>query len=260
MATRARATHGAPEKKTKKTAGPLSKRQQGLLGALDARLDRPIDIPVTDILAESRELQGHLEEIGPQLVARSRVEAADLAALPARTALLDAAQQAWVITRQRTSSTARVDARKAAKAIVAPLLAELRHFLAGDREIELRLRELAVGRSDGAVVQRLRDLADLHDAHASELEKADLPADVAQRARAAAAALEQQHFDKARIGAALDAQSLRNRAYWSLRELLDLIRSAGRHVFRDDEHRRKWFYASSSRAVQRTATRRRTRD
>jgi hypothetical protein len=39
--------------------------------------------------------------------------------------------------------------------------------------------------------------------------------------------------------------ALRNRAYWSLRD-------GGRHVFRDDPRRLKWFRASSTRAADRT--------
>jgi hypothetical protein len=48
--------------------------------------------------------------------------------------------------------------------------------------------------------------------------------------------------------------SLRNRAFWSLREAMDAVRSAGRYVYRKQPKLLVAFHASSTRARARAGT------
>lgn len=238
----------------------LSAAQRAQLDELvDPKLNKPTDIAAPTIVNEARELVGVLERVGDKIAARSRVEPADIAALPRVVDRLEAAQYSLQVVRRRTASPELVEARAGAEAIEEPLFAELRYFLAADSDAQVRLDEIQVGDDDPDTVQDLRDLADLHDANRTKLKKAGLPPDVAARARKAAATLEAQITDKSGDDATATAMVLRNRAYWSLRAAIDHIRDGGRHVFRDDPRRLKWFRASSTRAADRTALRSRGR-
>jgi hypothetical protein len=234
----------------------LSAAQRAQLIALgDPRYNRPTDISVADITAEAKEVLGYYDEVGDEIVKHSKVERSDVTMFPKLIARLDAAQVNWQTTRRRTASPALLAARTEAEAIEAPLFAELRYFLADDNDVQVRLDEIQVGDGDADTVQDLRDLADLHDLNGGALKKARLPKQVAALARAAAKTLEAELTDKSGADAIATAMGLRNRAYWSLRLHMDLLREGGRHVFRDDASRLKWFRASSTRAADRTARR-----
>lgn len=223
-----------------------------VLTALPEKYDEAIDVSVPTILGEAAELLGIGQEVGPQIIAHSRLVDGVFDDLLAREQRLDHAQRAWLANRRRTSTTALTAARSAAEALEGKLFSELRHFV-DDAEVQLRLDEIQVGDNDNDTVQDLKDLADLADAHASSLTKARLPADIGQQARAAAETLEGLTTSMAVANVSADAQAMRNKAYWHLRELMDEIRGAGRHVFQDDSRRRKWFLASSTRSLKRSA-------
>jgi hypothetical protein len=230
-------------------------QRQQLMALDDKRFNRPTDISVADIVAEAKELEGYYDEVGDEIVKYSKVERTDVATLPKLWARLDAAQLHWQTTRRRTASPTLLAARTEAEAIEGPLFGELRHFLEGDADVQVRLDEIQVGDGDADTVQDLRDLADLHDAHRPSLRKARLPKKVASLARATADTLEAELTDKSGADAIATAMSLRNRAYWSLRLHMDLLREGGRHVFRDDPGRQRWFRASSTRSSERSARR-----
>jgi len=253
-------TKSTKAKSPRRPAGAADSPTRGLTAAPraqlealdDAKLNRPTDISVPTIAIEAKELVRILERVGEKIAARSRVEAADLTALPRYIARAEAAQYSLQSVRRRTASPELIEARSDAEAIEEPLFAELRYFLADDSDVQVRLDEIQVGDDDPDTVQDLRDLADLFEPNRAKLKKAGLPADVATRARQAADTLEALITDKSGDDVTATAMALRNRAYWSLRAVIDHIREGGRHVFRDDPRRLKWFRASSTRAADRT--------
>ncbi len=111
---------------------------------------------------------------------------------------------------------------------------------------------LGTGLAD--LIDDLKKLAALLDENQKALARADLPKHPADRARGLAESLSRGSADRGvdPVGAA--AMSLRNRAFWWLREAMDAVRSAGRYVYRKQPKLLVAFRASSTLARARAGT------
>ncbi len=232
----------------------MGKAKAGALRDADARelealgeVSRP-DFPLSDVLHEARELDATLRKLGPKLVKGARLDGKVREELSRRRALLDVAEAAWLAARERLTPRNVVKTRATAEALKRDAVAALRYFLAEDAEVQLALDEIAEGSGDADLIDDLRRLAGLVEAHAEALRRADLPKHPSDKLRALAQTLADATADRAFDPEAAHAGAQRNRAFWHLRDLMDRVRAGGRYVFRNDRKLLKLFRATSTRA------------
>lgn len=257
MATRTKVSKTAKKttKATPKKVSAGAEKRRGLsaqetieLMALDKEYAVPPDFSVATIIGEVRALRLVANKQKKRLLGNSDVTSADLAALGVRQAVLERADRGWAASRRRTASPRLVKAREAAEALEKPMIDALKHFLKADKDVQLKVRDIEVGTSDEDTIDDLKKLADLIDAHAKRLTKADMPAKVAAKARAAAEELAVASDNVETDDAPSKARGLRDRAFWHLRELMDFVRDQGRYVFRNEPDTAVHFRSSSARA------------
>jgi hypothetical protein len=232
----------------KKKKGGLTSAQRETLLALDASCEASIDHPVVDTLQEARELSAAERKLGKALYKKSKLTRAVGKSLPDRRALLEAAEAAWTDARTRGLTSDLREARKEAEGLKRDALAALRHFLEDDEAVQKRVDAIVPGTGVAGLVDDLQRLAGLMDEQGAALAKAELPKDAPTQARALAEQLGTGTAERAVDPERQEAQALRNRAFWWLREAMDEIRSAGRYVYRDDPKLLALFRASSTRA------------
>lgn len=236
----------------KKSALTAAQRQELL--ELDPAYEAPIDHPVATTLQEARELEAALSKLGKELYKKSRLSKDVAASLPARRALLDAAESAWTAVRTLPLSSDLRAQRKDAEALKRDAIAALRYFLAGDEDVERRVDAIVLGTGVADLVSDLNQLGELLEQHRAQLARADLPKNAPKRARELAEALGSGLAERAVDPEGGAVMALRNRAFWWLREAMDEIRDAGRYVYRDERKVLALFRASGARARARQRT------
>ena len=105
-------------------------------------------------------------------------------------------------------------------------------FAANDATVQKRVDAIQEGTGLADTVDDLTRLAELMSEQATVLKKADLPKNAAARAKELAGLLPMEAASQASDEQASELISLRNRAFWHLRDAMDEIRAAGRYAFR----------------------------
>lgn len=214
--------------------------------ALDAAFDKPLDVPVKQLLHEARDLASTARRLEPELVAKSELSKGFSAELSRRTDLADAAERAWQAARALHVPADVEVARQDGEALKRRAFAALRYFCRADPEVQSRLDRIYEGAGDADLIDDLTKLADLVRTHGPDLKKADLPRRPADALEAAAHALAEVAAARGKAPDLVTAQRLRNRAFWWLRALLEDVRAAGRYVFRGDPKALKAFRSTTT--------------
>ena len=232
----------------------LTAAQRAALLALDPAFDAPLDRNVAETQQEARDLESVLEKLGKEIYAGSTLQKAVGGSIEARRKLLEIAEGAWTEHRNATLSKSLREVRAEAEELKRDAIAALRHFCEDDSAVLARVEAIVLGAGVADLIDDLKKLAALLDENAKVLARADLPKHPADKARGLAESLSRGSADRAvdPVGAA--AMSLRNRAFWSLREAMDAVRSAGRYVYRKQPKHLRAFHASSTRARARAGT------
>ena len=246
----------AKAKPTKLGAGKpkLGQAQRAALQALPAIFDEGIDRNVAEIQQEARDLEATLGKLGKEIYAKSTLSKEVGQSLEARRSALEIAEAAWTEHRNASLSKSLRAVRAEAEELKRDAIAAIRHFCEEDSSALARVEAIVLGTGLADLIDDLKKLAALLDENQKELTRADLPKHAADRARGLAESLSRGSADRAvdPVGAA--AMSLRNRAFWWLREAMDAVRSAGRYVYRKQPKRLVSFRASSTRARARAGT------
>ena len=246
----AKAAKAAKPAKAKLSKGKhaITAAQRASLLALDPAFDAPIDRNIAETQQEARELQAVLGKVGKEIYARSNLDKATAQSLEARRSLLEAAESTWADHRDAALSKSLRAVRAEAEELKRDTIAALRHFRENDSNVQSRVDDIVLGSGLPDLIDDLKKLAALVDESGTRLARADLPAHPADKARGFAESLSRGSADKAIDPAGAELMSLRNRAFWSLREAMDAVRSAGRYVYRKQPKILVAFRASSSRA------------
>jgi len=243
------ATKPKPAKaKASKGKHTITAAQRAALLALDPAFDAPIDRNIAETQQEARELQAVLTKVGKEIYAKSNLDKAMAQSLEARRALLETTEAAWAEHRDAALSKSLRGVRADAEELKRDTIAALRHFREEDSTVQSRVDDIVLGSGLPDLIDDLKKLADLVDESGTTLARADLPKHPADKARGYAESLSRGSADKAIAPEGAELMSLRNRAFWSLREAMDAVRSAGRYVYRKQPKILVAFRASSSRA------------
>jgi hypothetical protein len=226
----------------------ITAAQRAQLLGLDPSFDAPIDRNVAETQQEARELESVLAKLGKDIYARSNLEKAVGSSLEARRSLLETAESAWADHRNAALSKGLREVRVQAEELKRDIIAALRHFQAGDSDVQSRVDAIVPGTDLPDLIDDLKKLAKLIDESGTKLGRADLPKQANDKARGYAESLSRGSADRAIDPRGAELMSLRNRAYWFLRDAMDAVRSAGRYVYRKQPKILVAFRASSSRA------------
>jgi hypothetical protein len=240
--------------KAKLTRHKLTPAQRASLLALPAIFDSPIDRNVADTQQEARALESSLEKLGKEIYAKSNLSKEVGQSLEARRKLLELTESAWTEHRNASLSKSLREVRAEAEDLKRDAIAALRHFCEEDSAVQARVEAIVLGAGLPDLIDDLKKLAALLDENQKELVRADLPKHPADRARGLAESLSRGSADRTIDPVGATAMSLRNRAFWSLREAMDAVRSAGRYVYRKQPKLLVAFRASSTQARARAGT------
>jgi hypothetical protein len=232
----------------------ITAAQRTALLALDPSFDAPIDRNIAETQQEARELQAVLAKLGKDIYAKSNLDKATGASLEARRAVLETAESAWTDHRNSALSKSLREVRAEAEELKRDVIAALRHFQETDSVVQTRVDAIIPGTDLPDLINDLKKLATLLDESGARLARADLPRHPADKARGYAESLSRGSADRAVDTQGTELMSLRNRAFWHLREAMDAVRSAGRYVYRKQPKILVAFRASSSRARARAGT------
>lgn len=234
--------------KAKAAKQKLSAEQRAALLALPAIFEAPIDRSIADTQQEAEALRSALAKLGKEIYARSTLSKEVGQSIAARREVLDVTEAMWTQHRNASLSKSLREVRDQAEGLKRDAIAALRHFREDDSEVQARVEAIVLGTGLPDLIDDLKKLAILLEENASALSRADLPKHPADQARGYAESLSRGAADKVidPVGAALI--SLRNRAFWSLREAMDAVRSAGRYVYRKQPKLLVAFRASSTLA------------
>ena len=234
--------------KLAKSKHAITAAQRTALLALDPAFDAPIDRNIAETQQEARELESVLGKIGKDIYARSNLDKEVARSLEARRLLLEITESAWAERRDAALSKSLRGVRADAEDLKRDLIAALRHFRENDSNVQSRVDDIIPGSGLPDLIDDLKKLAALVDESGTKLARADLPTHPADKARGYAESLSRGSADKAIDPEGSALMSLRNRAFWHLREAMDAVRSAGRYVYRKQPKILVAFRASSSRA------------
>jgi hypothetical protein len=232
----------------------LTAAERAHLESIDPAFDAPIDRNIAETQQEARELEAALAKLNKELYGKSKLDKAVGSSLEKRRKLLEATEGAWTEHRNTPLSKKLREVRAEAEDLKRDSIAALRHFCEHDGEVQERLDAIVLGTGLPDLVDDLKKLADLLEENGGALGKADLPRRPSERARMLAESLSRGSADRSVDPVGTAAMSLRNRAFWWLREAMDAIRSAGRYVFRKQPKLLAIFRASSTRARARAGT------
>ncbi len=167
-------------------------------------------------------------------------------------------QSRWAVLRDRSKPASQRDREERGVALRDELLSAARWNLRNDRAAMGTLSAISEGEGVADLVQDLNDLGELierkRDAFAGDA-TFDAPAS-AEAARSVASEISVGAGVAKIDGESAEARDLRDRAYTLLAQLMEEIREAGRHAYRDDERMRKHFtsrYLERKRRARATA-------
>lgn len=204
-----------------------------------ARLDRSaypekLRHAVSDVLFASARLLKNALRLRDELLSGSRLDAALLDSFAHRITVLDESESAWRSVRKRGAPEALESARKSAQSLRGEAVSVLRHYVVKDNEVQLQLNAIMEGDGDADLIDDMKALAPLVDAHWSMLDgRTTLPVERGDGLRKAAATLEEARIGNEPTPEAKGAMELRDKAYFYLLEAEREIRECGRHAFRN---------------------------
>ena len=222
----------------------LAPRDRTALLALEDSYDRPPDVSVPVLMQEGLELAGVVGKYRARLLGGTRLEKKLLDAIASRRATLDTTESMWRARRLQAAGSREL--HDEAEALKRDAVATLRYFVADDATVQRRLDAIQEGTGLADFVVDLKRLSELLAEQAPSLKKADLPKNAATRARELSEQISEGAAGQSVDGAAAQLLSLRNRAFWSLREAMDEIRAAGRYAFRAEPKLLPLFRATRS--------------
>jgi hypothetical protein len=210
-----------------------------LLLELPERYAAPPDHSAVTMLHEARALEAVLRKHGKALLSGTKLDRDAPVELERRRWALEDAEEAWHEAREARASRAATRLRKECEGLVRDVVAAARYFLAHDEGVQRVVDAIRENESDTELVADLVRCADLLDAHAEALKKADLPKKAAKHCRELSAEFAEASAERPSEpgDGEVEVEALRNRAYWHLNELIDEIRAAGRYVFRHEPKR-----------------------
>ncbi len=244
----------AKASKAKPSKHAISAAQRTALLALDPSFDSPLDRNVAETQQEARELQAVLGKLGKDIYAKSNLEKATGSSLEARRSVLETTEAAWTEHRNATLSKSLREVRAEAEELKRDTIAALRHFCEADSAVQSRVDAIIPGTDLPDLIDDLKKLATLLDESGARLARADLPKHPSDEARGYAESLSRGSADRAVDPLGSAVMSLRNRAFWFLREAMDAVRSAGRYVYRKQPKILVAFRSSATRARARAGT------
>lgn len=178
----------------------------------------------------------------------AKLSPADAEALESKAHALDEAQRRWLVLSDKQVAGQVAAARTPLIKGRDQLYLGLRTF-AEDPDTQRRLDEIGEVENDDDLIEDAVRLVALAKRHAQELEGTDItPARVAEvnaaldgfrRAREGERSAPENGTAQAESRAMLVARRARNRAYWSLAELVRRVVKRGQYAFRDDPVKRK---------------------
>lgn len=224
----------ADKRKAKKIPA-LSEAQLADLLALPDGYPRRPDASSERLLCESRAALELAVKHKAKLFKKARLDKSIVETLKARREALRVAEHALRGNLDRTSSRAHAQLRKEGSRLVSHCVAALDYFVKSAKVAE-GLATITRGDEDHLLIEDLRTCAQLVDQAGDALAKADLPKGASEKCRASAIELSQTS-QAATEPSPFDHVPVRNRAYWSLRDVVSTVAAAGRYVFRDDPKR-----------------------
>jgi hypothetical protein len=231
---------GAKASASTRTAG-LTAVDIRVLGQLPASYARRVDQPVQDVVQEGKDLSAALLTYGKRLVAEGGLPKTRAKDLAVSTARLERAERAWTNTRDFAPKGGVALLRKSCTKEKRLAFAALRHFLRDDAEVQARLNNIAVGRSDIDTADDLTKLADLLQANLASVTTPSITGATPEKLRTLSARLSATRAERRTETGPSEAIALRNRAFWQQRGVVREIQSAARFVYRDDPAALKHF-------------------
>ncbi len=229
------------------TQATLTKADVALLMKLvEVNTARP-DVSIRDAVQEGKDLSAACTTLGAKLVSHGGISKTAFKELEARTARLDRGERSWTNQRDFAAKGDILTVRKAGVSEKQTGMAAMRHFLRNDREIQVRLDNIAEGSGDVDLADDLNKLADLIEPNLAALKTPEITKATPVRMREIAGKLSALVSERNVDVEAGDAITLRNKAFWHLRALVSEIQSAGRFVFRDEPKSLKHFRSIRAR-------------
>lgn len=225
------------KKKQGKGAPSISTAMDTILRALPrASAVRP-DVAVSQVLDEARALEALLAKLGPELSRTAGLDKRTLADLGKRREALDILESAWLTARVIATPRSVGSVRDSAEQLKRDGMAGLRWYARDDADVQRALDRIDEGTGDADLVDDLRKLSDLVDEHRALLKKANLPKKAGEAMRTLADTLAETVAERPVDVEVAQAEDMRNRAYWHLRDVMAEVRAAGRYAFRDQPKR-----------------------
>lgn len=223
------------------TQATLTKKDIALLlGIVELSSARP-DVSVRDAVQEGKDLSAACTTLGAKLVSHGGVAKTAFKELQARTERLERSERSWTSQRDFAVKGDILTVRKTGESEKRTGMAAMRHFLRDNREVQVRLDTLAEGSGDVDLADDLYKLADLIEANLAALKTPEITKATPGRMRQLAGSVS-AHVSERNVNIeAGDAITLRNKAFWHLRALVNELQSAGRFVYRGEPKSLKHF-------------------
>lgn len=231
--TKTKSSKSSSSAKTEGARPSKGSWQEDLL-ALPVSYEDKINRSVGDVLYDASNLRRTALKEWNTLSKKTLLASDALEQLKQRAEHLESAEAAWTDARKLRAPAKLVKAREQGRSLRSDAVAALRYFLRQDDEVQAQVDNIVEGDGDADLIDDLRKLATLVDEHSDALAKAELPKDGSDAFRKLAELLTDETSERASDVAGAKALALRNRAYWSLRELMSEVRAAGRYVFRKE--------------------------
>jgi hypothetical protein len=229
-------TPAARKRSAPASTGPSLDAVRATIAAL-RRNDYPekLNASVRDLIFAAQRLRDSAVKLREPLLAKSRLDPAVLDSFSVRIAVLDQCEEAWQTARGRGVPVALSRARTAAAELRRDAITTLRHFLEDDGSVQIKLDEIVEGEGDVDLVDDLKKLATLVDAHWTTIARSgDMPAEKGDALRKAAAVLNDARLGNESSPEASKAMELRDKAFFYLLEAEREIRACGKHAFRKE--------------------------
>lgn len=241
--------------KAKKTALKTGAKAAGKVAAKGPGASRPHpnddrrpDAPVEALSRHAAAIAKCVRRDGDALSV-ARIVAADAEQIESLVRQLDEAQERWVTLNDGRSTGAVASARAPVREGRDQLFDALRTFADHDATTQQRLDEIADVQNDDDLVDDTTRLLALAKRHAKHLEGTDVTAariteirgsvEAFRKARSGAREAPATTSAQAESRALLTARRARNRAFWSLAELVRTVARRGQYAFRQDPVKRK---------------------
>ncbi|MCP4137514.1 MAG: hypothetical protein GY754_41490 [bacterium] len=227
---------------------------------------KPTSAPISVYIQEAANLHRYSQEDKKELISKGLSEDL-LEDLPKRTRQLINAESDWAAEQKTREENRERWAKEipAAKELRNELLRSFRFAYRNNPELLKTVRAIKKGNSNSAIIQALNDLSVVGTKTPGPLEqtgfnmaKLEAAAHKSKELPGILGEARAKEVNKARV------REIRDRAYTHLKEAVDEIRKTGRHVFKNNEERRK-LYANqyrkkvNTRYIQKTGKKKNTK-